>query len=121
MADETSHTFLQKVAPAPQAPAPTTPSRDKYFESFVDFAADKDLREAAHNRNEIASFAKEPWRTEIHEAHQRDLELHRETQAMQRRIKAAGAPHILVALAGENTEVRDYLIGLMAARGLEGK
>lgn len=114
--DETSHTFLQKgPAPAPQAPAPTTPSKDKYFDSFVDFVSDKDLREDAHNRNELASFAKEQWRTEQQEAHKRDLQLQCETQAKQQRIKAAGAPHILVALAGEDTEVRNWLVGLIPA------
>ncbi|WP_292694357.1 hypothetical protein [Mesorhizobium sp.] len=120
--DETSHTLLQKgLAPAPRAPEPPPPPRSQYFESFVDFVSDKDLHEGAQNRNEIASFAKEQWRTEQQEGAKRDLELQRQTQAKQQLIKADGAPHVLVALAGEDTEVRDYLVRLVAARGPEGR
>ncbi|MER9236609.1 hypothetical protein NKI56_32115 [Mesorhizobium sp. M0622] len=95
MADQNSHTILTKG--------------DKYYAA------------SAPKRASEMPLTNEPWRSELREAHQRDLELHRETQAKQQRIKADGAPHVLVALAGENTEVRDYLIGLVAARSLEGK
>ncbi|ESY21735.1 MULTISPECIES: hypothetical protein [unclassified Mesorhizobium] len=116
MADETSFSALKRgIAADPKAPAPSAPRRGKYYESFVDFIADEDFYKGAH-KNEIP-YGAEPWRGEMQEGNRRDLDLQRETQAKQQRIKAAGAPHLLVAMAGEDGEVRDYLIGLIDGNG----
>ncbi|ESX23721.1 hypothetical protein NKH34_17145 [Mesorhizobium sp. M1148] len=116
MADETSFSALKKgIAPDPKGPAPSAPRRGQYYESFVDFMADKEFYKGAH-KNEVP-YGAEPWRGEMQEGNRRDLELQRETQAKQQRIKAAGAPHVIVAIAGEDTETRDWLIGLIEGNG----
>ncbi|MER8912253.1 hypothetical protein NKI32_00205 [Mesorhizobium sp. M0761] len=116
MADETSFSALKKgIAPTQKGPTPSAPGRGQYYESFVDFIADEGFYKGAH-KNEMP-YGAEPWRGEIQEGNRRDLELQRETQAKQQRIKAAGAPHLLVAMAGEDGEVRDYLIGLIEGNG----
>ncbi|MER9374263.1 hypothetical protein [Mesorhizobium sp. M0491] len=83
--------------------------------SFSALMRDPDFAKKTHPSE--TPIANEPWRTELRESHARDLELQQETQAKQQRIKASGAPHILVALAGEDTEVRDWLIGQIEANG----
>ncbi|TPL00683.1 hypothetical protein FJ938_22075 [Mesorhizobium sp. B2-4-14] len=91
MADQTSHTILTQG--------------DKYY------------HEAKPSGGGVIPFANEPWRTEIQEAHKRDMALHQSVQEAQQRIKADGAPHILIALAGEDGETRAYLIGLIEQAG----
>ncbi|RWC25954.1 MAG: hypothetical protein EOS70_32625 [Mesorhizobium sp.] len=81
--------------------------------SFTALMRDPDFAKKTHPSER--PLANEPWRTELQESHKRDLELQRETQAKQQRIKAAfpDAPRSIIALAGEFADVRDFLVSLI--------